>query len=278
VFSTSIPERYAVKHSILAVMVSLFLISCAGTKELQPQKDIFIPVTKVERFTQETRITSRLEMDKVSVGQDVSDAVWEKGLEQGMRVLLNQFLQAGSLFVPSKGQEFFSLPLTRADLSREPIRDTLTNDYRQAYLLTALFVPDKALSGTVGNMKGKRTIGAMDDELFIEFSTGDYLEAPAYFLLASRAPFEGGEHYQVYGSGRVKQITGTKGLGEIHEVRKEVSVGDLVFLLQVTGESLKMDTVSQGAEITPVPDGPDEVVVEPVLEVTPVVAEPKEFK
>jgi hypothetical protein len=278
VFSTSIPERYAVKHSILAVVVSLFLISCAGTRELQPQKDVFVPVAKVERFSQETNVTSRLESDKLPVGVEARQAVWDKALTQSMRTLLNMYLQDGTLFVPSKGQEFFTLPLTRTDLSREPVRDPLTNDFRQAYLFTAVFIPDRSLSGMVANMKGKRTIGAMDDELFIEFFTSDYLENSAYFLLASPAPFDEGTHYQVYGSGRVKQITGTKGLGEILEVRKEVSVGDLVFLLQVNGEALKMETASQESEITPNADGPDEIVVEPVLEVIPVVDEPKELK
>jgi hypothetical protein len=267
-----------VKHSILAVVVSLFLVSCAGTMELQPQKDIYVPVAKVEGFSQETHVTARLESGKIPPGTEVRQAVWEHGRAKGMRTLLNKYLQDGTLFVPSKGQEFFSMPLTRVDLSHEPVQDMTTNDFRQVYSLSALFVPDKSLSGTVASMKESRTIGAMDDEVFIEFFTGDYLESPAYFLLATPAPFEEGTYYQVYGSGMIKQITGTKGLGEILEVRKEVSVGDMVFLLQIQGQALRMETAAQEAVITTVDAGPGEIVVEPMYEPLPLLEEPKELK
>jgi hypothetical protein len=268
-----------VKHSILAiVLATLFLVSCAGTKELQPTKDVYVPVAKAERFSQESRLTMRLEPGKLPAGVEVSQAMWDMGLTKGMRVLLNKYLQDGTVFMPSKGQEFFSLPLTRVTLSEEPLRDHVTGDYRQGYLISARFVPDKSLSGTVVNMKGKRTIGAMDDEVFIQFATSDYLEAPAYFLLGSPAPFGDGSYYQVYGTGRIKQITGNMGLGEILEVRKEVSVGDLVFLLQIDGRTVAMELPANDAQATPGTDGPDEIVVEPALEVVPVVAEPKELK
>jgi hypothetical protein len=268
-----------VKHSILAiVLATLFLVSCAGTKELQPAKDVYVPVTKAERFNQESRIAMRIEAGKLPAGADVSQAMWDMGLTKGMRVVLNKYLLDGTIFVPSKGQEFFSLPLTRVTLSEEPIRDQVTGDYRQSYLISARFVPDKSLSGTVVNMKGKRTIGAMDDEVFIQFATSDYLESPAYFLIGSPAPFGDGAHYQVFGSGRIKQITGNMGLGEILEVRKEVSAGDLVFLLQIDGKTVAMELPASDAQATPGTDGPDEIVVEPALEVVPVVAEPKELK
>ncbi|MFP4070865.1 MAG: hypothetical protein ACLFTB_02350 [Desulfovibrionales bacterium] len=269
------------KRIILVVLFCMtVLVSCAQKNtRVTDQSDPFMGMMgEPSEFPKEAEITAVLDPSIMDSGEEVKQAIWNRGLEKGMNKILNGYITDGIIFNPFQSDQILLVnPLVQSTLSNEPYKDPITGDYRQDFVLRTQFIPAQRLAGEVTSLGEKKTIGAFDDEIFIEFYS-DLAETPAYFLLAQKAPYEGENYYQVYGSGMLKQVINSKGLGMTLESKEEVEIGDLVFLLPVQGEALKMEQ-AQNAEAEAVDnDAPAEVVVEPANEPEPLVLEPKELK
>lgn len=255
----------------------VFLASCA-TKDLS--KNLVDPLAKRQEFVNDITVTAILEQRNIPKDADIKALHWETGLEQGMKGVLNAFVKQHSIFTPFVDRgSLYVKPLIRSDLAAAPVLNSVTGDYENDYRLTGIFVPDIKLAGRVTGLTSKHTIGGAPDEIYLEFYSDEYLQSPCYFLIASTPSVPMGRTLQVFGSGKITQVTGKLAQGTILETTKEVEEGDVIFLVQTKGETLSKDKPVEKpkpAKEEEVKAGPDEVVVEPATEPEPIAEEQKQ--
>lgn len=244
--------------------------------ELPTEEQVISPMAEPVEFTKDTMVEAVVEEQTIPEGKVGSQMVWEKGLELGMDDIFMKYIDDAILFTPFASEKTnFVTPLIRREIGAKPVKDPVTGDFRQEFQLATRFVPEVRVGGVVNSLQYSRTLGAFDDEVFINFFT-DFPQAPAYFLIAEPTPHLGQVYYQVYGAGILKQVIGSDGLGMILKSRHEVEIGDLVFLMQVEAEALEMETAQNEPEETE--SAPDEIIVEPAFKPEPLIEEPGESK
>ncbi|MFO7718599.1 MAG: hypothetical protein ACQESV_00670 [Thermodesulfobacteriota bacterium] len=256
---------------------SLWLAAC--TWEQPPEAFAPQKMQPATAFTEEAEVEvsadALAEAREGTAPADIRESLWERGIRQGGRAVVNRFLRDPLILRGGSANDRNITPLVTREGNVTATADAVTGTYNHSFTASGTLVPARKFAGTVVAVEHDRYYSGEHDTIFMEMETDlSPADEAGFFLIAQPLPTKKEGYSRLVGGGRFFQVQGPMVQGRLLETLEEIEIGDTVFLLQLTVTAAQQSAPSPESNASSYP----EVVVDPVTEPAEQPSQPKETK
>ena len=247
------------------MFVFVCFFGCAAPELKTPELN---PAADFKSSTLETSLEADVDELDIPYGGNPEQPLLAEAESKGMKTIFEDWLNRGFLFqlndCPKARHSEYTFIQAEGQFSAD--LDKITGNYSQSFTVRANFRACRHLSGEILRLDEGKTMTAPYKHIIIRLNGVIPEEQEPYFLIARQEEVRGLPILRLIGGGKVKDFLGQLASGEILRVRKEIKVGDTIFLVQVRIQPLTApETPSEIPEETFTPEV-DEVMVQPKME------------
>lgn len=238
-------------------MIFCCLVACAPLERDTGRPTQNFPTTVwQESATAEVSLDSR----EIQAGEDPEELLQERGLQQGVSLVLNTWLNQRLLFREHSVDlpEGNATPFMRLAKGGELVHTRDTDMYAQTFKIQSIFKPQADVRGKITGLENERTIVGSHDQVLIQGHKWTSQAQDAFFVVARTAHEVDGDALRMIGYGRIYHVQDWMAQGRILEANLEVMAGDFVYPVWVSSQ-----TVEEPQAPAEIEESVEEVVVEP---------------